>query len=160
MLGGGRATGVTDGEARPRRGMARAESDEALRTVLREVRTIAVVGASARPQRASHGVMRFLQRHGYRCIPVNPSLAGQQLLGERVYADLRAIPDRVDMVDIFRNPAHVGPIVDAAIAIGAAVVWMQLGVINEAAAARAEAAGLTVVMNHCPAIEYPRLMAQ
>ncbi len=140
--------------------MARAESDEEILAVLQQVRTIAVVGASAKPQRPAHGVMRFLQSHGYRCIPVNPTLSGQQLLGERVYADLREIPDRVDMVDVFRNPAEVGPIVDAAIAIGAAVVWLQLGVINEDAAARADAAGLTVVMDHCPAIEYPRLMSQ
>ena len=131
--------------------------DEIIADTLRRVRTIAVVGASDKPHRASHGVMRFLQGRGYRCIPVNPKLAGQMLLGETVCADLRSIAGPVDMVDVFRNSADAGPVVDEAIAIGAKVVWMQLGVINPEAAERGCAAGLTVIMDRCPAIEIPRL---
>lgn len=132
-------------------------SDDLLRQVLRGVRTIAVVGASANWNRPSFIVSRYLQEKGYRVIPVNPGLAGQQLLGETVYADLAAIPEPVDMVDIFRNSDAAGPITDQAIAIGAKVVWMQLSVRNDAAAARAEAAGLTVIMDRCPKIEFGRL---
>lgn len=134
-----------------------AYSDAYLRAILGDVRTIAVVGASANPDRPSHYVMEYMQHKGYRCIPVNPGLAGQELLGETVYADLHAIPDRVDMVDIFRNSAAAGPVTDEAIAIGARVVWMQLGVRNDEAASRAEAAGLKVVMDRCPKIEIARL---
>jgi predicted CoA-binding protein len=101
--------------------------------------------------------MKYLQGKGYRVIPVNPGVAGAQILGERAYASLREVPDKIDMVDIFRNAAAAGPIVEDAIAIGAKVVWMQLGVRNDAAAARAEAAGLKVVMNRCPKIEWSRL---
>ena len=132
-------------------------SDQLIADTLRSVRTMAVVGASSKPHRASYGVMRFLQAQGYRCIPVNPKLAGQTLLGETVCPDLKYIGQPVDMVDVFRTSADAGPVVDEAIAIGAKVVWMQLGVINAEAAERGCAAGLTVIMDRCPAIEIPRL---
>ena len=132
-------------------------SDDFLRDILTGVHTIAVVGASPRPERPSHGVMRYLQRCGYRTIPVNPNAAGATILGERCYARLSDIPERIDMVDIFRRSELAGAAVDQAIAIGAAMVWMQLGVRDDAAASRAEAAGLKVVMDRCPAIEIPRL---
>ena len=131
-------------------------SDARLRSILQRVHTIAVVGASANRNRPSTFVMRYLQTKGYRTIPVNPGLAGQTLLGETVYASLRDIPERVDLVDIFRAAEHVGPIVDDAIAIGARVVWMQLGIRNDEAAARAEAAGLKVVMDRCLKIDLAR----
>jgi predicted CoA-binding protein len=131
--------------------------DAEIRSILTDVRTIALVGASARPERASHEVMRFLQGVGFRVIPVNPGLAGQQLLGETVRATLSDIGEPVDMVDVFRASDQVGPVVEDAVAIGAKVVWMQLGVVNEAAAARARNAGLRVVMDRCPKIEWARL---
>lgn len=125
--------------------------------LLSAVRTIAMVGASDRPDRPSHGVMAYLQGRGYRVIPVNPALAGTSLHGERVVASLADIGEPVDMVEIFRRSDAVGPIVDEAIAIGAPAVWMQVGVVNEEAAAKARAAGLKVVMDDCPARAIPRL---
>jgi predicted CoA-binding protein len=125
--------------------------------ILQNVRTIALVGASDRPDRPSNGVMKFLQDHGYRVIPVNPNITGEHIHGEYVWRELGQIGEPIDMVDIFRRSSEVGPIVDQAIAIGAKAVWMQLGVIDEEAAARAEAAGLKVVMDHCPKIEIMRL---
>ena len=130
---------------------------EDIAELLTNARTIAMVGASDRPDRASYGVMRFLQSRGYRVIPVNPQIAGTELHGERVRANLAEIEEPIDIVDIFRRPIAAGEAVDEAIAAGAKAVWMQLGVINQEAAARAEAAGLTVVMDRCPKIEIARL---
>jgi uncharacterized protein len=136
-------------------------SDAFLREILTSVRTIAVVGASPRPHRPSHGVMRYLQRHGYRAIPVNPFAVGDTILGERCYGALDEIPmdltGAIDMVDVFRRSEAAGAVVDQAIAVGAKIVWMQLGVVDPAAASRAEARGIKVVMDRCPAIEIPRL---
>ena len=131
--------------------------DPYLRDILTNVRTIAVVGASPRHERPSHGVMAYLQRHGYRAIPVNPNAAGIKINGETVYAKLADVPEPIDMVDVFRRSEMAGGVVDEALAVGAKVVWMQLGVRDDDAAARAEAHGLQVVMNRCPAIEIPRL---
>lgn len=133
------------------------DADGRIRDILQRTRTIAVVGASANWNRPSAFVLKYMQGKGYRTIPVNPGIAGQTLSGETVYASLRDIPVPVDLVDIFRASEHVGPIVDDAIAIGAKAVWMQLGVRNDAAAAKAEAAGLDVVMDHCVKIEFGRL---
>ncbi len=132
-------------------------TDAYLRGVLASVRVIAMVGASPHWNRPSYFAMKYLQDKGFRVIPVNPRAKGETILGEKVYGALAEIPDKVDMVDVFRNSDAAGPLVDDAIAIGAKVVWMQLSVRNDAAAARAEAAGLTVVMNRCPKIEYSRL---
>src|SRR5215831_9025981 len=132
-------------------------ADAQLRAILERVKTIAMVGASSNWNRPSYFVMKYLQGKGYRVIPVNPGIAGQMLLGEKVYASLRDIPEQVDTVEIFRASEQVPPIVEDAIAIGTKVVWMQLGVRNDAAAARAEEAGIEVVMNRCPKIEFGRL---
>jgi uncharacterized protein len=132
-------------------------SDEYLRGVLASVRTIAMVGASEHWNRPSYFAMKYLQDKGYRVIPVNPQATGGEILGEKVYPSLADVPEKIDMVDIFRRADAVPGIVDQAIAKGAKVVWMQLGVRHEAAAAKAEAAGLKVVMNRCPKIEYSRL---
>ncbi|GEO43515.1 hypothetical protein SAE02_76630 [Skermanella aerolata] len=131
--------------------------DSYLSDILASVKTIAMVGASTNWNRPSYFVMKYLQSKGFRVIPVNPGVAGEQLLGETVYARLEDIPDPVDMVDVFRNAEAAGPVTDSAIAINARIVWMQIGVRNDEAAARAEAAGLKVVMNRCPKIEYMRL---
>ena len=131
--------------------------DDDIAELLRSARTIALVGASDRPDRASYGVMKFLQGHGYRVIPVNPRITGEHVHGEYVWRELAQIGEPIDIVDIFMRSETVEPVVDEAIAIGAKAVWMQLGVINPEAAARAEAAGLKVVMDHCPKIEIARL---
>jgi predicted CoA-binding protein len=131
--------------------------DEDVRALLEGTKTWAVVGCSPDPARDSHRIAALLQRRGYRVIPVNPAVG--EVLGERCYPSLRDIPasEGVEVVDLFRRSSAVGPHVDEAIEIGARAVWMQLGVIDEAAAERARAAGLRVVMDRCPAIELPRL---
>ena len=131
--------------------------DEDIAELLANARTIAVVGASDRPSRPSYGVMRFLQDWGYRVLPVNPQITGEHVLGEFVWRELAQIGIPIDIVDIFRRPEMAGEAVDQAIFVGAKAIWMQIGVINEEAAARAEAAGLKVVMDRCPKIEIPRL---
>lgn len=131
-------------------------TDAEIRDILTRVKTIALVGWSPKPDRPSHGVAAYLKRRGYRVIPVNPGQAGQSALGETVVATL-AEAGPVDMVDIFRRSEEAGTVADEAVRLGAKVVWMQLGVVDEAAAERARAAGVQVVMNRCPAIEIPRL---
>lgn len=132
-------------------------SDDDIFALLAETRTIAMIGASDRPDRPSWGVMAYLQSRGYRVIPVNPQITGEHVHGEYVWRDLSQIGVPIDMVDVFRRPLAAGEAVDEAIAAGAKSVWLQIGVINEEAAARAEAAGLKVVMNRCPKVEIPRL---
>lgn len=128
-----------------------------LRRILRETKTIAMVGLSANWNRPSFFAAKYLLDRGYKVIPVNPAAKGQEILGQTVHASLDDLPVKADMVDIFRNAEAAGPITDEAIKHGAKVVWMQLGVVNEAAARRAEDAGLKVVMNRCPKIEHSRL---
>lgn len=137
----------------------RDHSDSFIRSILTSVRTIALVGASAKEQRPSHTVMQFLLAKGYQVIPVNPGLAGKELLGQKVYARLADIPVPIDMVDVFRNSFAVPDLVGEVLALNPLprVVWMQLGVRHEAAAVRAEAAGIKVIMDRCPAIEYALL---
>ncbi len=142
-----------------------ADLDDDLREIFRETRTIAVVGISDKPARPSYQVARYLQEAGYRVLPVNPQIAGEQVLGEQVYARLADIPadaGQVQMVDIFRRSDQAGAVVDEALdalaSRGLATIWMQIGVVDEQAAARARAAGLRVVMDRCPKIEHARLM--
>jgi predicted CoA-binding protein len=137
-------------------------SDEDIRGILERARTFAVIGGSAKPLRPSYGVMQFLIDQGYTVLPVNPGHAGRLILGQPVYGVLADVPPPVDVVDVFRNPAAALQVVRDAIAVkdrlGATIVWMQLGVINEQAADEARAAGFTVVMDRCPKIEFSRLM--
>jgi uncharacterized protein len=130
-------------------------ADNDLKRLFETVRTIAVVGCSPKPERPGHYVAKYLQDLGYRVIPVNPGQT--EILGEKCYASLRDIPEPVDMVDCFRRAEDIPPVVEDAIAIGAKYVWMQLGIVNEEAAQRAIAAGIHVVMDRCPKIDYPRL---
>ncbi len=129
--------------------------DDVIRDILATPRTVAVVGCSPRPERDSHEIAALLQARGHRVIPVNPTCG--EILGETCYPSLREVPTPVDMVDVFRRSEEVSAVTDEAIAVGAKTLWLQLGVIDEAAALRAQAAGLTVVMDRCPAIEYRRL---
>lgn len=131
---------------------------EEMERILRESKTIAMVGLSANPARDSHHVAEYLMQVGYRVIPVNPTV--DQVLGEKAYPSLRDVPVPIDLVDIFRRPEDVLPIVEEAIAVGAKAIWMQLGVINEEAAERARQAGLPVVMNHCTLVEHKRLIGK
>ena len=135
-------------------------SDAYIRDILTRNQTIAMVGASANTSRPSYFAMKYLKEKGFRIIPVNPGQEGHAILGETVYGSLAAIPDKVDIVDIFRNSEAALRITCEAIAIGASVVWMQLGVRNDEAARLAEDAGLEVVMNRCPKIEYGRLSGE
>lgn len=131
-------------------------SDQEIRELLQSTKTIAVVGMSSNPMRPSFGVSRFLQRQGFRVIPVNPNET--EVLGERAYRSVKDVPDAIDIVNIFRRPARVPEVVDEALAKGARCIWMQEGVINHAAAAKAEAAGMPVVMDRCILKELARLL--
>jgi len=139
-------------------------SDNHIRRILKSVRSIAFVGASTRWLRPSYYAMKYLQKKGFKIIPINPARVGDTVLGETVYANLKDVPSTIDMVDIFRTSEEAGKIADAAIAVAKEkelkVLWMQLGVRDDEAAVRAEAAGLTVIMNRCPKIEYGRLSGE
>jgi len=134
-----------------------ADDIQSLRRILATTKVIAMVGLSADWFRPSYFVAKYMREHGYRVIPVNPRYAGGKILGERVYESLRDIPEKVDLVDVFRKSNDVPPIAEDAIAIGAKTLWQQIGVANEAAAAKAEAAGFDAVMNRCVKIEHARL---
>jgi predicted CoA-binding protein len=134
--------------------------DWQIRRILRDVNTIAMVGASTNWNRPSYFAMKYLQDKGFRVIPVNPRSAGEELLGEMVYANLKEIPEPVDMVDIFQHADRAPAVVDEAIEIGAKIVWMQLTVRHDEAAKKAEDAGLTVIMDRCPKIEFGRLSGE
>ena len=131
--------------------------DAGLRDLLTKARTVALVGISDRPERASNHVMAALQAHGYRVYPVNPQITGEHIHGEFVWRELSQIGEAIDIVDVFRKSSEAGAVVNAAIAVGAKAVWLQQGVIDDAAAARAEAAGLKVVMDRCMKVELQRL---
>lgn len=131
-------------------------SDEEIRGLLKRIKTIAVVGLSASPYRPSHSVAKSLQSFGYRIIPVNPKL--ERILGESAYPHLESVPEPIDLVDVFRAPEHVSGIVDDCILLKLPALWLQDGVIDEASARRAHAAGMTVVMNRCIYRDYMRLM--
>lgn len=133
--------------------------DRDIARVLSSTRTIALLGASAKPSRPSYEVMAFLLQQSYEVLPVNPGLAGHTLQGRLVYASLADIPVPIDMVDVFRNAVHLPEIVDEAIGVGAGVLWTQLDVVDQRAAATARNAGMQVIMDRCPAIEIPRLRA-
>ncbi|EED35348.1 CoA binding domain protein [Luminiphilus syltensis NOR5-1B] len=133
--------------------------DAGIAEILKSVRTVALLGASSKPVRPSYQVSEFLRRHGYRVIPVNPGLAGSELHGERVYGTLADIPEPVDMVDVFRNARFLPAIVEETIQVGVPLLWTQLGVIDPAATMLAEQQGIRVVVDRCPAIEWPRLRA-
>ncbi|KQN56791.1 CoA-binding protein [Erwinia sp. E602] len=132
-------------------------SDQTITDVLNTTRSIALVGASDNPARASYHVMAFLLAQGYQVIPVSPKLAGKELLGQKAYARLADIPQPVDMVDVFRNSEAAWGVAQEAIAIGAKTLWLQIGVINEQAGVLAADAGLKVIMDRCPKVEIPRL---
>jgi predicted CoA-binding protein len=132
--------------------------DHSIATLLRSVGSIALLGASARPERPSHRVMQFLLTQGYEVLPVNPGLAGGELLGQRVFASLHDIGRPIDMVDVFRDASHLPAIVEEVLALEIRTLWTQLEVIDETAAAHAERHGVRVVMDRCPAIEWPRLV--
>lgn len=133
-------------------------TDEEIKEILKRVKNIAVVGLSDKPGRDSHRVAAYLKARGYKIFPVNPTI--EEVLGEKSYPRLEDIPEAIDVVDIFRAPEHVPLIVESAIAIGAKVVWMQLGVVNEEAAEKAKNVGLTVVMDRCMMQEHKRLLAK
>lgn len=135
------------------------DSSVNMERILAGSKVIAVVGLSGNPERPSHDVAAYMQRNGYRILPVNPKLDGP-VLGEQPYQSLEEIGEHVDIVDVFRRPVDVPSAVDGAIAIGADTVWMQLGIVNNAAAAKAEAAGITVVMDRCIKVEHRRLIGQ
>ncbi len=137
-------------------------SDDLIRSILKSTKTIALVGASANEVRPSYFVLKYLLGRGYRMFPVNPGIAGQEILGAKVYASLAEIPEPLDMVEIFRNSEAADAIVDEALALDPLpkVIWMQLSVRNDAAAARAEARGVQVIMNRCPKIEYGRISGE
>ncbi|MBF0249200.1 MAG: CoA-binding protein [Alphaproteobacteria bacterium] len=141
--------------------MSKKDTDDLITGILETVKTIAVVGASPKPERPSHQVMEFMQKRGYRVIPVNPGQAGGRILGEMVYADLADVPAPIDMVDIFRPSGPAGDVTRQAIRLaeakGITVVWMQIGVANDAAKAEAEAEGLVVIQDRCPMKEIARL---
>src|SRR5512146_834840 len=149
--------GPADYRRSPLRYIGAMDDVQTLRRILRENRVVAMVGLSADWFRPSYFAAKYLQEHGYRVIPVNPRYAGKQVLGETCYRTLREIPFEVDVVDVFRRTEDVAPIADDALAIGAKVLWQQIGVKNEASAAKAQAAGLDTVMDRCMKIEHGRL---